>query len=78
MSTTDPLYVVARNYRQFLDWCQRKGHDPNSRAFRYVRDVKVLMGPRHSVRIIFVGNWRDRVDAVAIYNRALVIGRRPQ
>lgn len=78
MSTTDPLYVVALNYRQFLDWCRRKGHNPNRRPSTvvYVRDAKRLMG-LHNVRIVFVQNWEDREDWREIYNRALIVGRRP-
>lgn len=77
MSLTDPLYVVTYDRRQFEDWCRRKGHHPESRAVRYVRDADVLNRLRHPVRILFVHGWRARKDATAVYNRALVIGRRP-
>lgn len=78
MSVTDPLYVVALNYRQFLDWCARKGYSPTGGAVRYVRGVETLAGLRTEVRILFIENWDDRSDARALYNRALIIGRRPQ
>jgi hypothetical protein len=78
VSVTDPLYVVALNYRQFLDWCARKGHNPNQRPATvvYVRDATRLMGLR-DVRLVFVPNWMDRKDWREIYNRALIVGRRP-
>lgn len=77
MSLTDPLYVVALNYRQFAEWCARKRIHPESRSVRYVRDVAVLQRLRHPVRILFIENWGGRKDWREIYNRALVIGRRP-
>lgn len=78
MSVTDPLFVVALNYRQFVDWCRRKGISPTGQSVRYVRGVETLKGLRSEVRILFIENWDDRIDARAIYNRALIIGRRPQ
>ena len=77
MSVTDPLFVVAQNYRAFLDWCERKRIEPHSREVIYVRDVKRLMGQR-DIRIVFVGGWVDRKDWREIYNRALIVGRRPK
>lgn len=78
MSTplNDPLFVVARNYQQFQDWCRRKGYDPAGRHVRYVRGVDTLMGQR-DIRILFLHNWVDRSDARAVYNRAMIVGRRP-
>ena len=79
MSTTDPIYVVALNHRQFLDWCVRKRINPHQRPSPviYVRDVMTLRGVRDA-RIVFVQNWDDRKDWREIYNRALIVGRRPQ
>lgn len=76
MSPTDPIYVVTYDRAAFEDWCARKGHDPQSRAVRHVRDVAVLARLRHPVRILFVHGWRARKDATAVYSRALVIGRK--
>lgn len=78
MSLTDPLYVVAEDRAAFEDWCRRKGHDPNGRSVRYVNSVRVLNSLRHEVRILFIHGWSKRKDWRPIYNRSLVIGRRPR
>ena len=75
--TTDPLYVVAYDRRAFEDWCRTKGFDPNGKYVRYVRDVTVLKNLRSEVRILFIHGWGARKDWRKIYNRALIIGRRP-
>ena len=76
MSVTDPLFVVALNYRAFLDWCERKRIEPHSREVIYVRDAKRLHGQR-DIRILFLYGWTERKDWRDIYNRAVIVGRRP-
>lgn len=71
------IYVVAQNYRAYLDFCGRKRTAPEGGRFRYVKDVRTLAFIRQPVDIVFVAGWQDRTDWRAIYNRALVIGRRP-
>jgi hypothetical protein len=78
VSLTDPLYVVAPDYKAFREWCERKGIDPESRAVRYVRSVRVLNSLRHEVRILFLKDWRKRPDWRPIHNRAIIIARRPR
>jgi len=78
VSLTDPLYVVARDYKAFREWCGRKGIDPESRSVRYVKSVRVLNSLRHEVRILVLDGWRDRPDWRAIHNRAIIIARRPR
>jgi len=77
VSLTDPLYVIAYDRAGFEAWCTRRGINPDSRAVRYVRDVNVLNRLRHDVRILFIYGWQERKDGRALYNRAMVIGRRP-
>ena len=77
MSVTDPLFVVALNYRAFLAWCERKGINPHSKEVVYVRDVERLIGQR-DIRILFLYGWTERKDWRELHNRALIVGRRPQ
>jgi hypothetical protein len=76
VSTTDPLFVVAASYQAFVDWCHRKGHTADAPHVRYVRDARTLLGQR-DIRILFTHGWTKHRHARAIYNRALIIGRRP-
>lgn len=77
MSINDPLFVVALNYRAFLTWCERKGIAPHSKEVVYVQDVKRLMGQR-DIRILFIHGWVERKDWREIYNRSIIVGRRPK
>ena len=76
MSTTDPLFVVALNYAAYVNWCQAKGYRPHNGSVRYVRDVRTLLGQR-DIRILFLYGWEGRKDWREIYNRAMIVGRRP-
>lgn len=78
MSYTDPLFVVAADYKAFLDWCERKGLSPLPAAGQviYVADARKLLGQR-DVRILFLHGWTQHRHARSIYNRALIVGRRP-
>ena len=77
MSVTDPLFVVALDYRAFLAWCERKRIEPHSKEVVYVRDARRLMGQR-DIRILFLHGWVERKDWRAVYERAIIVGRRPQ
>lgn len=76
VSTTDPLFVVAYNYTAYVNWCQAKGHRPHNGSVRYVRDVNTLRG-QQDIRILFLYGWQERKDGRQIYNRAMIVGRRP-
>lgn len=76
MSTTDPLFVVAYNYNAYVQWCQRKGYAPHGRSVRYVRGVSTL-DRQKDIRILFIYGWQERSDGRQIYNRAMIVGRRP-
>lgn len=76
MTINDPLFVVAYNRQAFEAWCKRKGYNPNGRGVRYVRGVEVI-DRQQNIRILFVYGWQERSDARAIYNRAMLVGRRP-
>jgi hypothetical protein len=77
VSTTDPLFVVAYNYNAFVKWCRAKGHAPHGGAVVYVRGADTLKGLRSDVRFLFLYGWQERSDSRAIFNRYLIIGRRP-
>jgi hypothetical protein len=72
----DPLFVVASSYRAFVDWCHRRGHTANVAGLRYVSDARTLNG-QSNVRILFTHGWTEHPHSRAIYNRALIVGRRP-
>lgn len=76
MSTTDPLFVVAHNYQAYLTWCRKKGYPPHAGSVRYVRGVETLER-QADIRILFLYGWQERRDARKIYNRAMIVGRRP-
>lgn len=76
MSTTDPLFVVALNYSHYVQWCQKKGYAPHGHSVRYVRDVMTLRG-QSNIRILFLAGWEERSDGRALFNRAMIVGRRP-
>ena len=77
MSKTDPLFVVAADYRAFRAWCLRKGINPLGRHTLYVRDVEMLKGQR-DIRILFIHGWQDRKDSQKIHSLATIVGRRPR
>lgn len=76
MSINDPLFVVAGNYQEYYHWCLRKRHAPHNAGFVYVREARRLFGQR-DIRILFLPGWTKHREARAIYNRAIIVGRRP-
>jgi len=76
VSVNDPLFVVAFNYNAYVQWCQRKGHALHNGTVRYVRDVHTL-DRQKDIRILFLHGWEARKDGRQIYNRAMIVGRRP-
>lgn len=71
------IYVVTYDYAQYLEFCRRKRSAPQGDRFRYVKEVRTLALLRQPVDIVFVHGWQGRKDWRAIYNRALIIGKRP-
>lgn len=76
VSINDPLFVVAKSYQAYIHWCRAKGHRPHNGSVRYVRDVMTLRG-QSDIRILFLYGWQEHRDSRGIYNRAMIIGRRP-
>jgi hypothetical protein len=77
VSTTDPLYVVAKDYTAYINWCQAKGYPPHNGTVIYVRGIQTLAALRSDVRHLFLYGWTARKDAKAIHSRMSIIGRRP-
>ena len=78
MSVYNPLYVVAYDYAAFEAWCWKRGHNPVGKHVRYVRSIDTIRQLRTPVRFLFIPGWQARADWRRIYNRALIIGERPQ
>ena len=76
MSINDPLFVVASNYRAYYHWCLTKRHAPHNAGFIYVRGVETI-DRQKDIRILFLHGWTKHKDSRAIYNRAILVGRRP-
>jgi len=76
MSIYDPLFVVAATREAYDAWCLRRGHDPKSRHIRFVKDTRTMNGWTN-VEILFLDGWKAHPHAIAIYNKALKIQRKP-
>lgn len=61
----EPLYtyVVAGDYRQFINWCRANGKHPMDRFIQYVTDVTKLKGlDPNVVEFELTGTWYERPD----------------
>ena len=59
---SDPTYVLAGNYVQFVNYCRSIGRSHHDPAFRYLHDERDLRGLHHRPNVIRVGTWQDRHD----------------
>lgn len=67
-----PTLVLARNYREFLDWCREHDINPDQRHLRYVSSVNSLMGV-HRAEFVALPGFSLRPDRQEIETMAASI-----
>lgn len=61
-----PLFVVTKNYSQYLEYCRLNKLNPHcSHIVSYVSNPYILHG-NFNPNVVFYGNYNDRTDIKTI------------